>query len=74
MELRTVDEGKLVLTMRLASLQRERGGLDPPGRGGVPPDAGQIWPRCDALQDRDLSVVPLAASLELMTPPGFAEA
>ena len=41
-ELRTVDEDKLVLTVRLASIQRERGGLDPPGRGGVPPDAGQV--------------------------------
>ena len=43
-ELRTVDENELVLTLRLAVGQRQRGGLDPPRRGGVPPDAGQIWP------------------------------
>ena len=47
--------------------QRQCGGLDPAGHGGVPPDAGQIWPRCDHC-GRDLSVVPLAVSLELALP------
>ena len=47
--------------------QRRCGGLDTAGHGGVPPDAGQIWPRCDHC-GRDLSVVPLAVSLELALP------
>ena len=51
-ELRTVDEDQLVLTVRLVrpALQLHR--LDPPGRGGVPPDAGQNGPGRFAFRTR----------------------
>ncbi|MFR1571358.1 MAG: hypothetical protein ACLSTW_00135 [Faecalibacterium sp.] len=72
-ELHTVDEGKLVLTMRLVLFQRERGGLDPPGRGGIPPDAGQVRAGRGASKDPELSTVPVTLSVELMMPLSFAE-
>ena len=44
-ELRTVDEDQLVMTLRLVrNLQPE--GLDPPWHRGIPPDAGEACPGC----------------------------
>lgn len=45
-ELRTVDENKLVLTIRMASSSESAVGWVP-RRGGVPPDAGKARPGCD---------------------------
>ncbi len=54
------------------SFQRERGGLDPLGRGGIPPDAGQVRAGRGA-EGSELSTVPVVVPVEWMMPLSFAE-
>ena len=45
-ELRTVDEDQLVMTLRLVRTTSSLKGLDPPWHRGIPPDAGEACPGC----------------------------
>ena len=67
MELRTVDENKLVLTVRLASNSADAAGWTRLGMVASRQMQAKFGPDV-TIADRDLSVVPLAVSLELALP------
>ena len=71
-ELRTVDEGKLVLTMRLVPSSESAAGWTRLGVVGIPPDAGQVRAGRGA-EGSELSTVPVVVPVELMMPLSFAE-